>query len=96
MLFGRSVVNEDRSRYQRAVAGVALSPFGPCGEIVRMVSSGELELCLDARILSNTTKYCAVPNLYFKKTDIAALLEYITFRGHIGRIPAALPTTRQR
>lgn len=33
------------------VAGL-LSPFGPCGEIVRMVSSGEPALCFDARILS--------------------------------------------
>ena len=32
------------------VAGL-LTPFGPCGEIVRMVSSGELTLSLDARIL---------------------------------------------
>ena len=29
-----------------------LSPFGPCGQIIRMVSSGELSLCFDARILA--------------------------------------------
>ena len=33
------------------VAGL-LSPFGACGEIVRMVSAGELELSIDARILT--------------------------------------------
>ncbi|MRR58500.1 MAG: hypothetical protein EG824_09855 [Deltaproteobacteria bacterium] len=33
------------------VAGL-LSSFGPCGHIVRMVSSGELTLSFDARILS--------------------------------------------
>jgi predicted nucleic acid-binding protein len=33
------------------VAGL-LSPFGPCGEIVRMVSSGEVTLCFDALILA--------------------------------------------
>ena len=35
------------------VAGL-LSPFGPCGEIVRMVSSGALTLAFDARILLTT------------------------------------------
>lgn len=29
-----------------------LSPFGPPGEIVRMTADGFLELCYDARILS--------------------------------------------
>ncbi len=29
-----------------------LTPFGPTGEIVRMVSAGELILAIDARILS--------------------------------------------
>jgi predicted nucleic acid-binding protein len=33
------------------VAGL-LSPFGACGEIVRMVSAGKLTLSFDARILS--------------------------------------------
>ena len=32
------------------LAAGLLSPFGPCAEIVRMVSSGDLTLCLDARI----------------------------------------------
>jgi len=35
------------------VAGL-MSPFGPCGEIVRMVSSGALTLAFDARILLTT------------------------------------------
>ena len=44
------------------VAGL-LSPFGPCAEIVRMVSSGELTLYLDARILSEyDSKSCGVPS----------------------------------
>ncbi len=29
-----------------------LSPFGPPGEIIRMTAGGLLELCYDARILS--------------------------------------------
>ncbi len=28
-----------------------LTPFGMCGEIVRMLTSAEIELCVDARIL---------------------------------------------
>ena len=38
------------------VAGL-LSPFGPCGEIVRMVSSGEVTLCFDALILAEYSFY---------------------------------------
>ena len=64
------------------VAGL-LSPFGTCGEIVRMVSSGELELCLDARILSEYGEILRRPKFRFNDDAIAALLDYITYRGHM-------------
>jgi len=34
-----------------------LTPFGTSGEIVRMVSAGRLNLCIDARILLEYIEY---------------------------------------
>ncbi len=62
------------------VAGL-LSPFGPCGEIVRMVSSGELTLSLDARILTEYQEVLARPKFKFDKDKTAALLDHIEHRG---------------
>ncbi len=75
------------------VAGL-LSPFGPCGGIVRMVSSGEVELCLDARILCEYGEVLRRPQFSFNDDSIAALLDYITYRGHMvasSPLPCALP-----
>ena len=62
------------------VAGL-LSPFGPCGEVVRMVSSGELTLCIDARILSEYSEVLHRSKLRFEKDKVAALIDYIEYRG---------------
>jgi putative PIN family toxin of toxin-antitoxin system len=62
------------------VAGL-LSPFGVCGEIIRMVSSGELILSLDARILSEYAEVLHRPKFKFEKEKVAALLDYIAYRG---------------
>lgn len=62
------------------VAGL-LSPFGPCGEIIRMVSSGELTLSFDARIISEYSEVLKRPKFKFKEDKVDALLEYIEFRG---------------
>lgn len=62
------------------VAGL-LTPFGPCGEIVRMVSSGELVLSLDARILTEYQEVLDRPKFKFDKDKIAALLDHIEHRG---------------
>lgn len=62
------------------VAGL-LSPFGPCGEIVRMVSSGELNLALDARILTEYQEVLVRPKFKFDKDKVAALLDQIEYRG---------------
>ena len=64
------------------VAGL-LSPFGPCGEIVRMVSSGELVLCFDARILTEYHDVLRRPKFRFEQDKVAALMDYIEYRGHI-------------
>ena len=62
------------------VAGL-LSPFGPCGEIVRMVSSAELTLSFDARILMEYAEVLARPKFKFEQDKVAALLDHIKHRG---------------
>jgi len=62
------------------VAGL-LSPFGPCGQIVRMVSSGEQVLSFDARILAEYEEVLARPKFKFDKDKIATLLDHIEHRG---------------
>lgn len=62
------------------VAGL-LSPFGPCGQIVRMVSSCELVLSFDARILAEYEEVLDRPKFKFDKDKIAALLDHIEHRG---------------
>ncbi len=63
------------------VAGL-LSPFGPCGEIVRMVSSGEVELCFDALILTEYSEVLCRPKFGFDKDRVTTLLDHIEHRGH--------------
>ena len=71
------------------VAGL-LSPFGACGEIVRMVSAGELTLSFDARILSEYTEVLRRPKFGFEEEKINALLDYIVYRGR-AVAPTPLP-----
>jgi putative PIN family toxin of toxin-antitoxin system len=71
------------------VAGL-LSPFGACGEIVRMVSAGELTLSFDARILSEYNEVLRRPRFGFEKDKVVALLGYIVYRG---RAVAPTPLT---
>ncbi len=54
-----------------------LKPFGPSGEIVRMVSAGELILCIDARILSEYKEVLHRPKFKFNKDQISILLDFI-------------------
>jgi uncharacterized protein len=62
------------------VAGL-LSPFGPPGEIVRMVASGTLSLCFDARILSEYAEVLARPKFQFDHEQIHILLDQIRAEG---------------
>jgi len=63
------------------VAGL-LSPFGPCGEIIRMVSSGEVTLCFDALILTEYSEVLYRSKFEFDKDRVAALLDHIEHHGH--------------
>ncbi|MHB8925323.1 MAG: putative toxin-antitoxin system toxin component, PIN family [Coriobacteriia bacterium] len=57
-----------------------LSPFGSPGEIVRMVSSGTLVLCLDARLLAEYDEVLARPRFGFDPDSVAAFLDYVNFK----------------
>lgn len=70
------------------VAGL-LTPFGPCAQIVRMVSSGDLTLCLDARILSEYDEVLRRPKFGFETEKVTVLLDYIE---HAGEIVASSPS----
>lgn len=64
------------------VAGL-LSPFGPCAEIVRMLSSGDLTLYFDSRILSEYNEVLRRSKFRFQLDKVVALLEHSEHRGQI-------------
>jgi len=64
------------------VAGL-LSPFGPCAEIVRMISSGDLTLYFDSRILSEYGDVLHRSKFRFQIDKVVALLDHIEHRGQI-------------
>ena len=75
------------------VAGL-LSPFGPPGEIVRMIATGTLHVCHDARILTEYDEVLARPRFKFNPEHIQTLVEQIkaeglSVAGH--PLPARLP-----
>jgi putative PIN family toxin of toxin-antitoxin system len=75
------------------VAGL-LSPFGPPGEIVRMIASSALRLCFDARILTEYTDVLRRPKFQFRPEQIQALMEQIRAEGHVVAgepLPVELP-----
>ena len=75
------------------VAGL-LSPFGPCGEIVRMVSSGELIISFDARIITEYKEVLIRPKFKFDRDKIGVLIDYIKQSGLIiasSPLPQSLP-----
>jgi len=60
-----------------------LSPFGRCAEIVRMVSSGDLTLYIDSRILSEYSEVLRRSKFRFQIDKVVTLLDHIEHRGHI-------------
>lgn len=71
-----------------------LSPFGPPGEIARMIASGTLRLCFDARILTEYDEVFARPRFRFNSEQTQVLLEQIKTEGFSvagDPLPARLP-----
>ncbi len=64
------------------VAGL-LSPHGPPGEIVRMIASGSLSLCFDARVLPEYADVLARPKFGFDPHQVKLVLEQVRGEGHV-------------
>jgi uncharacterized protein len=62
-----------------------LQPFGPSGQIVRLVASGELLLCHDSRLLAEYREVLLREKFGFDPERIDALLDEI----RVGGIPVA-------
>ena len=60
-----------------------LSPFSPCGEIVRMISSGDLKLYFDARIISEYADVLKRPRFNFNSEHVTAFLEQLSHNGNV-------------
>ena len=58
-----------------------LSPYGPCGEIVRMMTGGAIQLCYDARILAEYGEVLRRPRFRINPDELAAVLDYIESAG---------------
>ncbi len=54
-----------------------LTPFGNCGEIVRMLTSDEITLCVDSRILVEYEEVINRPQFNIDPKKTATVIEYI-------------------
>lgn len=60
-----------------------LRPFSPSGDIVRLVSSGDIGLCFDGRILSEYEEVLGRPKFRFDGEKVRILLDFIRQYGQI-------------
>ena len=60
-----------------------LAPFGPAGEVVRMVSAGRLSLCYDARILAEYAEVLLRPKFPFNRGLVNDLLSHVRATGSL-------------
>ena len=58
-----------------------LTPLGSSGDILRMVFSGQLDLCIDARIFMEYQDVLLRPSFNFNTVHITTLLNYIHHNG---------------
>ena len=65
-----------------------LSPFNKPADILRLIVAGQLQLCVDARILAEYREVLYRPKFQFDRSRIEILLDYL--RG-IGEPVMALP-----
>jgi putative PIN family toxin of toxin-antitoxin system len=54
-----------------------LTPFCNCGEIVRMLTSDEITLCVDSRLLVEYEEVLSRPKFNIAPQKAAAIIEYI-------------------
>jgi putative PIN family toxin of toxin-antitoxin system len=67
-----------------------LSPFGACGEIVRMLTSGMLTLCVDARIMLEYDEVLRRPRFKIDPRRIDRLIAYLEKTAEV-HAPLPLP-----
>ena len=60
-----------------------LTPFGPSGEIIRMVFGGNLVLLYDARVLLEYEEVLNRPKFEFNKEHINTLLDFVKQNGKL-------------
>jgi uncharacterized protein len=65
-----------------------LSPFGTCGEIVRMLTSGLVVLCVDARILLEYDEVLHRRKFGIDPSRVDTLIEYIQ---NVAEVHATVP-----
>jgi uncharacterized protein len=65
-----------------------LSPHGTCGEIVRMLTSGALVLCVDSRVLLEYDEVLRRPKFRIDPSRADILMEYI---GNAAQMYAPVP-----
>ncbi|MDQ6951318.1 MAG: putative toxin-antitoxin system toxin component, PIN family [Mariprofundales bacterium] len=54
-----------------------LTPFGVCGDTVRLITSGAITLCVDGRILFKYEEVLQRPRFRFAPTEIGILMAYL-------------------
>ncbi len=54
-----------------------LTPFGTCGEIVRIMTSGKMVLCVDARILLEYDEVLRRPKFAVDPPKVEVVMDYI-------------------
>ena len=65
-----------------------LSPYGPPAEVVRMVVSGAVTLCVDARILVEYEQVLARPRFGFAPAAVDALIGFLVSESvHVAAAP---------
>jgi putative PIN family toxin of toxin-antitoxin system len=64
-----------------------LSPFGSPAQIVRMVVSGYIQLCYDARIAAEYRQVLNRPRFGFDPANVAIVLEQIESSGEVYTAP---------
>ena len=65
-----------------------LKPFGVCGTIVRILTTEDINICYDSRIISEYRDVLYRPKFSFNRNHVSLLLEYLE---HSGTAVAALP-----
>jgi putative PIN family toxin of toxin-antitoxin system len=65
------------------LVAVLLSPFGPPGEIVRMIASGSLSVAYDARIMAEYVEVLRRPKFSFSTEHVEAFLDQMKVTGEV-------------